>query len=354
MKGLLLAGGTGSRLRPLTYTGAKQLIPVANRPILFYAIDAMVSAGVKEIGVVVGETRDEVREALGDGTAFHCHLTYIEQMRPLGLAHAVKTASDFLGESPFLMFLGDNLLRGGLKSLVSRFEEGDYAASILLTEVPDPRQFGVAVVEGDQVVGLIEKPEHPPSHWALVGAYCFSPHVHRAIAQLEPSWRGELEITDAIQTLIDWGLEVDAARVEGWWKDTGRPEDVLEANRLILEDLSSSVTGSVDDASELTGRVEVRAGARIRNSVIRGPVSIAEEALIQDSYVGPYTAIGPRVEILRTEIENSVVLADSHIHDVPDRVDQSLIGRNVTVTGTPRRPRALRVVLGDKSRVDLS
>ena len=353
MKGLVLAGGTGSRLRPLTYTGAKQLIPVGNRPILFYAIDALVEAGIDDIAVIVGDTADEVRRALGDGQKFGARLTYVAQSAPLGLAHAVKSARNFLADEPFLMFLGDNLLRGGLSGLAKRFRSGAYAASILLTEVSDPRQFGVAVLDGDRVVKLMEKPQEPPSRWALVGAYCFSPAIHQAIAGLNPSWRGEYEITDAIQQLIDWGMAVDAARVEGWWKDTGRPEDVLDANRLILEDLQERLQGQIDEESQVSGRVVIEPGAQVLRSVVRGPVTIASGALVEDSYVGPYTSIGQDVRILRTEIENSVVLAESVIQDVDVRIDQSLIGRGVTVMGRQRRPRALGLVLGDQSRVEL-
>ncbi len=353
LKGLLLAGGTGSRLRPLTYTGAKQLIPVANRPILFYAVDAIVSAGVEEIGVIIGDTGNEVRTALGDGSEFGCRFTYIPQSQPLGLAHAVKTARPFLGTSPFLMFLGDNLLRGGLSRLANRFSEGGFAASILLTEVKDPTQFGVAVVQEGRVVRLVEKPKSPPSNLALVGAYCFGPMIHEAIDQLQPSWRNEYEITDAIQALIDQHLAVDATLVEGWWKDTGRPEDVLEANRLVLEDIQSQVDGLVDEASQLEGRVIVGPGAEVHRSTIRGPVSIASGARVQDSYIGPYTSIGQSVLISHTEIENSVVLPDSKIVEVNGRIDQSLIGRGVTVSGVQSRPRAVHLILGDQSRIDL-
>ncbi len=353
MKGLLLAGGTGSRLRPLTYTGAKQLIPVANRPILFYAMDALVDAGITDVGVIVGDTKSEVMAALGDGSQFGARITYIPQSAPLGLAHAVQSAQDFLGDDPFLMFLGDNLLRGGLRTLAERFRSGDYAAAILLTAVDDPRQFGVAVLDQDRVVQLVEKPQNPPSNLALVGAYCFQPVIHKAIQQLEPSWRGEYEITDAIQCLIDWKLPVDSTRVEGWWKDTGRPEDVLEANRLVLEDLKTAVEGFVDQDSHLSGRVRVEEGAQVLGSDIRGPVTIAAGARIEDSYIGPYTAVGPNVVIRRTEIENSVVLAESSIDDVHERIDQSLIGRGVSVVGGERRPRGIRLVLGDQSRVDV-
>ncbi len=353
LKGLLLAGGTGSRLRPLTYTGAKQLIPVANRPILFYAIDAMVAAGIIEIGVIIGDTGQEVKNALGDGSQFGCRFTFIPQEAPLGLAHAVKIAQNFLSDSPFLMFLGDNLLRGGLNRLAQRFRDGNYAASILLTEVDNPSQFGVAVVEDGRVVRLIEKPADPPSRLALVGAYCFAPRIHEAIERLTPSWRGEYEITDAIQSLIDDALPVDATLVEGWWKDTGRPEDVLEANRLVLEDMETRRHGVVDNESRIEGRVAIEETAQIRRSTIRGPVSIAAHAVVEDSYIGPYTSIGSGVRILHTEIENSVVLSDSQIIGVRDRIDQSLIGHGVTVQGIRSRPRAVHLILGDQSQIDL-
>ena len=353
LKGLLLAGGTGSRLRPLTYTGAKQLIPIANRPILHYAVEAMVQAGITEIGVIIGDSGPAIRQSLGPGDTFGCHFTYIAQDAPLGLAHAVKTARDFLAEDPFLMFLGDNLLRSGLKPLVDRFVSGGYAASILLTRVADPRQFGVAVVEKGCVTRLVEKPAEPPSPFALVGAYCFQPAIHTVIANLKPSWRGEYEITDAIQALIDTEHVVDATFVEGWWKDTGRPEDVIEANRLILEDLIPVQHGTWDEASEVVGRVSIGDNARIEHSSLRGPVVVGADAHIRNSYIGPYTTIGDGVWIEDTEIENSVVLPDSQIRRVAERIDQSLIGRGVRVQGQMQRPKAMRLVLGDHSRVDL-
>ncbi len=353
LKGLILAGGTGSRLRPLTYTGAKQLLPVGNRPILFYAVDDMVRAGITEIGVVVGETGPLVRDALGDGTRFGCRFTYLPQASPLGLAHAVKIARPFLGSQPFLMVLGDNLLRGGVASLVERFAATRPAAAVLLTRVDDPRQFGVAVVESGRVVRLVEKPTEPPSNLALVGVYCFDAEVHEAVAHLEPSWRGELEITDAIQWLLDHDQAVDAAEVTGWWKDTGRPEDVLDANRLILEDLEPRLEGSVDGESQLTGRVTVEAGARIERSTLRGPAIIGKDAVIVDSYVGPYTSIGDGVELRGVEIELSVVLPESRLENIEGRIDQSLIGGRVTVRGRRGRPHTVRLVVGDQSRIEI-
>lgn len=353
LKGLLLAGGTGSRLRPLTFTGAKQLLPVGNRPIIFYTIEAMVEAGITEIGVVVGETAPSIRAALGDGQAFGCRLEYIPQDAPLGLAHAVRIAEPYLGDAPFLMMLGDNLLRGGVTTLVERFRSRRPAAAVLLTHVPDPRQFGVAVVEAGRIVKLVEKPAKPPSDLALVGAYCFDRRIHEAVSTLTPSWRGELEITDAIQWLVDHDHAVDASEVSGWWKDTGRPEDVLDANRLILEDLREAIDGAVDGQSQLTGRIHLAHGAKVVRSTIRGPAIIGEGAEIVDSYVGPYTSIGPRVTLENVEIEHSVVLQESTLANVGERIDQSLIGNGVSVRGGTTRPKTFRFVLGDQSRIDV-
>ncbi len=353
MKGLILSGGTGSRLRPLTYTSAKQLIPIANRPLLHYAVEALVQAGIQEIGMIVGETAAEVEGAMGDGSRFGCRLTYIPQSAPLGLAHAVATAEEFLGDDPFLMYLGDNLLKGGVTQIVADFEESDWDASVLLTPVAHPEQFGVAVVDGATIVRLVEKPREPPSNLALVGVYLFRPAIHDAIRTLEPSWRGEYEITDAIQTLLDRGRAVHAEMVQGWWKDTGRPEDVLDANRLILEELAPRTEGDVDADSEITGRVVVEAGARIVRSTIRGPAVIGAEAVVEDSYVGPFTSIGPRVRLTNTEIEMSVVLADAVLDSVPGRIDGSLIGRGARVARRRRSPRAYALVLGDHSQVEV-
>lgn len=351
MKALILSGGTGTRLRPLTYTSAKQLLPVANRPIVAYAIESLVSCGLTDIGIVVGDTADEVRTALGDGSQFHCRFTYIHQEKPLGLAHAVKTAQPFLGDAPFCMFLGDNLLRHGVGDLVERFRDNAPEAAILLAEVPNPAQFGVAVVERGQVVRLVEKPRDPISPYALVGAYCFTSAIHPIINALSPSWRNEYEITDAIQGLIDNGRRVDASFVDGWWKDTGRPDDLLDANRLVLEELQGRIAGSVDTASVVTGRVELGDGAVVKDSVIRGPVSIADNARISHSYIGPYTSIGPDAVLDHVEIENSVVMAEATIANLSRRIADSLIGRQAHIHGEDRRPSTFRVVLGDRSEV---
>jgi glucose-1-phosphate thymidylyltransferase len=353
LKGLVLAGGTGSRLRPLTYTNAKQLIPIANRPILFYALDALKAAGITEVGVIVGDTRAEVEAALGTGDRFGLALTYIPQAAPLGLAHAVATARDFLGDDPFLMYLGDNVLKGGVTGFVEEFLAHDWDASILLTRVPNPEQFGVAVVEHGRVVHLVEKPRVPPSDLALVGVYLFRPVIHEAIRGLSPSWRGEYEITEAIQALIDAGRTVHAELVQGYWKDTGRPEDVLDANRLMLDEVEPALLGAVDPTSSIQGRVRVEEGAVVVRSTIRGPAIIGSGAHVEDSFIGPFTSIGPGVRLLGTEVENSVILAEAVLEHVPSRVEGSLIGRGVKVRRRSGPVRALSLVLGDHSQVEV-
>lgn len=356
MKGLILSGGKGTRLRPLTFTRAKQLIPIANKPNLFYVVEDLCQAGVTDIGIIISpETGDEVREALGDGSQFGARFTYIVQEKPAGLAHAVKTARGFLGDSPFVMYLGDNLLSGGISHLVSEFQSGEAHAIVLLTPVPNPSQFGVAQLdEQGQVVRLVEKPKEPPSNLALVGVYVFDPYIHKVIDTLKPSWRGEYEITDAIQGLVEQGLRVTAHQVRGWWKDTGRPEDLLDANRLVLSKIARNIQGEVE-SSEISGEVIIEPGARVINSMIRGPVHIAADALVQDSYIGPYTAVGPRSTVMGSEVEYSILLQDSQILKLPYRMDSSVIGQGVVVSGGNGGPRkhTLQLVLGDRSQVNL-
>lgn len=353
MKALVLAGGTGSRLRPLTYTSAKQLIPIANKPILYYAIEAIRDAGITDIGVIVGDTKAEVMTSLGDGSAWGVRFTYIEQDRPRGLAHAVLIAEEFIGNDPFLMFLGDNLIRAGVTQFVRSFQDSNANALILLSEVPDPQRFGVAELRDGQVVRLIEKPKVPPSNMALVGVYLFDSHIFEAVKSIGPSWRNELEITDAIQWLLDQGFRVDPYRVEGWWKDTGKPEDVLDANRLVLETIDGRVEGEVSADSQIIGRVIVERGARVVNSVVRGPAVIGADTLVQDAYIGPFTAISRQVTIVGAEIENSIILDGSQIDQISGRIDASLIGRNVRVTRAECRPKAINLVLGDNSRASI-
>lgn len=356
MKGLILSGGKGTRLRPLTYTRAKQLIPIANKPNLFYVVEDLVTAGITDIGVIISpDTGEEVREALGDGSAFDARFTFIVQEHPAGLAHAVKTARGYLGAHPFVMYLGDNLLSGGISHLVSEYQTGEHHAMVLLTPVENPSQFGVAELdEWGGVVRLVEKPKNPSSNLALVGVYLFDPVIHEVINNLQPSWRGEYEITDAIQGLVDRGQRVKAHKVRGWWKDTGRPEDLLDANRLILSKQERSIQGAVEN-SDLSGAVVVEAGATIRGSVIRGPVHIAKGALIEDSYVGPYSAIGMGARVVRSELEYSILLHEAELSDLPCRLDASVIGQGVVVGGNDNGPRkhTLQLVLGDRSRVSL-
>lgn len=353
MKGLILSGGKGTRLRPLTHTSAKQLVPVANRPVLFYGIQAMADAGIEEVGIIIApETGGEIRDAAGDGSRFGVRITYIEQDEPLGLAHAVLTAAGFLGDSPFVMYLGDNLLRDGIVELVAEFERERPDALILLTPVPDPEHYGVAELTDGSVSRLVEKPSHPQSDLALVGVYMFTPSILEAARAIEPSARGELEITDAIQWLVDGGRTVDPHIVHGWWKDTGQVADMLEANRLILDDIEERHDGELVD-SRVEGRVCIEQGARLERATVRGPAIIGAGAEIRDAYIGPYTAIAERVTIEHAEIEHSIVLAGSTVRDLDSRVEASLIGRNVTIGRGPALPRAYRFVVGDSSEITI-
>jgi glucose-1-phosphate thymidylyltransferase len=353
LKGLILSGGRGTRLRPITYTSAKQLVPVANRPVLFYGIQAMADAGIEDIGIIIApETGDEIRAAAGDGTAFGVRITYIVQDAPSGLAHAVLTAEPFLADTPFVMYLGDNLLQGGIGDLVAAFRANGPDALILLTPVPDPEHFGVAELDGDRVVALAEKPAAPRTNLALVGVYMFTPLVHDAARAIEPSARGELEITDAIQHLVDSGRRVEPHVVRGWWKDTGRLEDMLEANRLVLDTIGGRVDGELVE-SQCDGRVVIEAGARLERSTVRGPAIIGAGARLVDAYVGPYSAIGEGCVIERAEVEHSILLAGASVLDLDGRMESSLLGRNVHIARDHRQPRAYRFLVGDNSEIGI-
>src|ERR1044072_1091689 len=354
LKGLILSGGAGTRLRPITHTSAKQLVPVANKPVLFYGIEALVAAGITEIGIIIApETGGEIRTAAGDGSQFGAQITYIEQDAPKGLAHAVLTAEDFLGDSPFVMYLGDNLLRDGISELVEAFRANEPDALILLTRVDDPESYGVAELDGDKrVIRLVEKPKDPPSDLALVGVYMFEPSIFDAAKAIEPSGRGELEITDAIQHLIDSGKRVDPHEVSGWGKDTARLADMLEANRLVLEDLEPSNEGELVD-SEVEGRVVIEKGARIERSRVRGAAVIRAGAVITDSYVGPYTAIDSGVGVRGSELEHSIVLSGSKILDLGTRIEASLLGRDVTVKRGDGMPKPLQFLVGDNADISI-
>jgi glucose-1-phosphate thymidylyltransferase len=359
LKGLILSGGKGTRLRPITHTSAKQLVPVANKPVLFYGIEAMVEAGIEEVGIIIApETGAEIEEAAGDGSRFGLRISYIVQDEPLGLAHAVLTAETFLGHNAFVMYLGDNLLQGGISELVAAFREHQPDALILLTPVPDPENYGVAELAEaapgavGSVVRLVEKPAEPATDLALVGVYMFTAGIHDAARAIEPSARGELEITDAIQHLVDGGMRVEPHIVRGWWKDTGRLEDMLEANRLILDNLLERVEGELIE-SQVDGRVVIEAGARLERTIVRGPAIVGAGAQLSDCYIGPYTAIGEGCKISSSEVEHSILLAGCSVCDLDGRMESSLLGRNVTVRRGDRQPRAYRFMVGDNSDISI-
>jgi glucose-1-phosphate thymidylyltransferase len=354
LKGLILSGGAGTRLRPITHTSAKQLVPVANKPVLFYGIEALVEAGITEIGVIIApETGEEIKQAAGDGSDFGASITYVEQEAPLGLAHALLTAEDFLGRSPFVMYLGDNLLRDGIVELVEAFRRNEPDALILLTAVDDPSSYGVAELNGERVVRLVEKPKDPPSDLALVGVYMFTPAIFEAARSIGPSGRGELEITDAIDRLIESDRRVESHVVKGWWKDTGKLEDMLEANRLVLEDIERRIDGDLDASSRVEGRVVIERGAHLERTVVRGPAIIGSGARISDAYIGPYTAIDRDVLITGSEVEHSIVLAGSSIRDLHARMEASLLGKNVSLSRSEGMPKTLRFLVGDNADISI-
>jgi glucose-1-phosphate thymidylyltransferase len=353
LKGLILSGGRGTRLRPITHTSAKQLVPVANRPVLFYGIEAMAQAGIEDVGIIIApETGEEIRAAAGDGARFGVRITYILQDEPAGLAHAVLTAEPFLGQDSFVMYLGDNLLQGGIGELVDTFRDHGPDALILLTPVPDPEHYGVAELSDGRVVRLAEKPAEPKTDLALVGVYMFTPRIHDAARSIRPSARGELEITDAIQYLVDHGARVEPHIVRGWWKDTGRLDDMLEANRLVLDTITGRVDGELVD-SRCDGRVVVEPGARLERCTVRGPAVIGAGARLVDCYVGPYTAIGAGCTIENAEVEHSILLEGCTVSGLDGRMESSLLGRNVTIGRRDAQPRAFRFLVGDNSEIGI-
>ena len=355
MKGLILSGGKGTRLYPITYTSAKQLVPVANKPVLFRVIEAIRDAGIDDIGIVVGDTAGEIKEAVGAGRRWGIRITYIQQEAPLGLAHAVKVSKEYLGDDKFVMFLGDNVIEGGISGLIREFETSDYNCQIVLTPVEQPSRYGVAELDPDtrRIIRLVEKPRNPPSNLILVGIYMFDHHVWEAVEAIKPSWRGELEITDAIQYLVDKGYDVHPFIHRGWWIDTGEPGEMLEANDLVLDEVEHQIEGYVDRDSQVNGKVTIEKGAEVINSRVRGPVIIGEDTRIVNSYVGPFTSIYHHVLIENSEIEHSIVLENSQIVDIPYRIEDSLIGRHAIITRSPIKPKALKMTLGDHSNIGI-
>lgn len=356
MKAIILSGGKGTRLRPLTYTGAKQLVPVANKPILWYGIEAIVAAGITEIGIIISpETGEEVKTKTGSGDRFGANITYILQDQPAGLAHAVKIAQPFLGDSPFLMYLGDNLVESDLHLFIEQFTSRNLDALTLLCQVPNPSAFGVAKVDEDgRVLQLLEKPKVPPSNLALVGIYLFSTAVHNAIANIQPSARGELEITDAIQYLIDEPKKVEARQVDGWWLDTGKKDDLLEANRIILDTrLEGAVEGEVDDKSQVIGRVQIGKDSKIINCTVRGPVIIGSDCYLENCFIGPYSSVADNVTLIDADLEHSVILQGAKVLGIHQRIVDSVIGQRAQLKIAPQRPKALRFLIGDDSQIEL-
>lgn len=354
MKGLILSGGKGTRLYPITFNRAKQLVPVANKPVLFRVIEAIKEAGIDDIGIVIGDTGEEIKQAVGNGRRWDVKITYIPQDAPLGLAHAVKISHSFLGDERFVMFLGDNVIQGGIHALIRQFDSSRYNSQIVLTRVKEAQHYGVAVLRPDgSIERLIEKPKVPPSDLALVGIYMFDANVFKAVNAIQPSARGELEITDAIQWLVTSGYSVFPYIHRGWWVDTGKPIDMLEANSLVLDELTPAILGSVDAESTVDSRVTIGAGAQIINSVVRGPTIIGENTRIVNSYVGPFTSIHHDCVVENAEIERSIVLEHARIADAPARIQDSLIGRRATISRATSRPAAYKLTLGDYSAVGL-
>ncbi len=356
MKGLILSGGKGTRMRPITHTAAKQLLPVANKPILFYAVEAIKDAGVNEIGIIISpETGPDVKEALGDGSRWGIRIEYIVQDEPKGLAHAVKTAQPFLGDEAFVMYLGDNLIKDGVKPLVDRFNSGKADSLILLKEVANPSSFGVAELNASGgIVCLEEKPAQPKSNLALVGIYLFNKNIHLAIDQIKPSRRGELEITDAIQKLIHMKYDVSSHILTSWWLDTGKKDDMLEANRVVLDEMEDfDMQGDLDDKSLVSGRVHIGKGSKLKNCTVRGPAVIGDNCLLENTYIGPFTSIGDGAQVSNVEIEHSILRENCRIKDFDGRIVDSLIGVNVELARSHAKPVAYKFMLGDDSKVDV-
>lgn len=354
MKALIASGGRGTRLRPITHTQNKHLIPIANKPILYYAIEAAVNAGIKDIGIVHNADSMEVPDYIGNGSKWNVKITYIPQKTPGGLAQVVQLAENFIGKDKFIFYLGDNMLVGGAKRFIDEFERSDCNCYLTLAKVKDPERFGVPEIRNGKIVRVDEKPKKPKSHYAVAGIYLYDHHIFKAVKNLKPSARGELEISDAHTYLIKHGYKVGYTEITGWWKDTGKPTDLLEANRLILDNMDSHIEGSVDRQSDVAGRVTIEKGTQIINSKIRGPVIIGKECIIENSYIGPFTSIGDRSEIHSSEVEYSIILRDCRINRVGIRIEGSILGNDVEVVEASGKPRVHRFMIGDQSRIEVA
>ncbi|MEO8456426.1 MAG: glucose-1-phosphate thymidylyltransferase [Chloroflexota bacterium] len=353
LKGLVLSGGKGSRLRPFTFTNAKQLVPLANKPVIFYTIEQLVESGITDIGIVIGDTGEQVKASVGDGSRFGCKITYIQQDAPLGIAHGVKIAREFLGDSRFVLYLGDNFLLGGIRSYVERFAGAECASQILLHPVEHPEMLGIAQMDGGRVVRVVEKPKEPMGNLAVIGIYMFSPAVHEVIDRQTPSARNELEITDAIQGLIDGGMRVDAEVLDRYWIDTGKMDDMLNANRVVLGEMTSRCDGAVDDRTRVDGTIVIEEGAVVENSELRGPLIIGRDSAVIDSYIGPNTAIDARCRIKGCRVEDSMIMEDTRIENMHWPIVKSMIGRNVELIGGDSATGNYSLTLGDHSRIEM-
>jgi glucose-1-phosphate thymidylyltransferase len=354
MKALITSGGHGTRLRPITHTQNKHLIPIANKPMLHYAIEAIAAAGIKEIGIVTNAKNQDVENGIGNGKEFGVKITYIPQESPLGLAHVVKISEPFIGKDPFVFYLGDNMLVGGVKRFIDEFKKQKTNCHLTLSKVKDPERFGVPELQDGRIIGIEEKPKNPKSDFAVTGIYIYDSTIFEAVNAIEPSPRGELEISDAHQYLLNKGYKISYSEITGWWKDTGKPYDLLEANRLVLENQETKIDGEVDEESVISGKVVIGKGTKVKNSVLRGPIIIGENCKIKDSYIGPFTSIYDNCEIKKSEVEFSIVLKHCKIEDVGMRIEESLLGNDVSIVSAEKKPKTNRFMLGDQSRVEVA
>jgi glucose-1-phosphate thymidylyltransferase len=354
MKALIASGGRGTRLRPITHTQNKHLIPIANKPILYYAIEAAVKAGIKEIGIVYNGDSQEVPDYVGDGSKWGVQITYIPQAQPGGLAQVVALGEKFIGKEKFVFYLGDNMVVTDLKQFIDKFEREGSNCFLTLAKVKDPERFGVPEIKDGQIVRVEEKPKVPKSQYAVAGIYLYDHHIFEAVRNIKPSARGELEISDAHQYLIDHGKKIGYAEITGWWKDTGKPTDLLEANRLILDNTGPRIEGQIDRTSDVAGKVVIEKGTKIVNSKVRGPAIIGKDCLIENSYIGPFTSIGDRTQVKDSEVEYSIVLRDCKIHSVGIRIEGSILGNDVEIVEASGKPRVHRFMIGDQSRLEIA